>query len=98
MVERRNTRRFTVPIGDYCTVRMRRKSNMMIRSQVAVFTDKINRSNRSDLRLTEQAYENIRERILRGQLPFGTTISRKDLSAELGMSTLPVSAALQRLQ
>jgi DNA-binding GntR family transcriptional regulator len=71
---------------------------MMIRSQVAVFTDKINRSNRSDLRLTEQAYENIRERILRGQLPFGTTISRKDLSAELGMSTLPVSAALQRLQ
>ena len=70
----------------------------MVRSQVAVPTDKLDRTKKADLQLTRQAYDNIRERILRGQLPFGTTISRKELSRELGMSILPVSAALQRLQ
>jgi DNA-binding GntR family transcriptional regulator len=48
--------------------------------------------------LAERAYRSIRERILSGDLPFGARISRRQLSAELGMSTLPISEALQRLQ
>jgi DNA-binding GntR family transcriptional regulator len=47
--------------------------------------------------LAEQAYAKIREKILEGQLPFGASISRRTIAAELGMSTLPVSEALQRL-
>src|SRR5687767_11442812 len=49
-------------------------------------------------RLAERAYILIRQRILSGQLPFGATISPRELSAELGMSTLPISEALQRLR
>ena len=56
------------------------------------------RSGKTDGGLAQQAYDLIRERILRGQLPFGVSISRRDLSEELGMSALPVSEALQRLQ
>lgn len=48
--------------------------------------------------LVERAYAGIREKILRGQLPLGASISRRELSRELGMSTLPVSEALQRLR
>jgi len=58
----------------------------------------VKRSRESASGLAQQAYDLIRERILRGQFPFGTTISRRELSQELGMSTLPVSEALQRLQ
>jgi len=44
------------------------------------------------------ACEVIRERILRGILPMGAPISRRELAAELGFSVLPVSEALQRLE
>jgi DNA-binding GntR family transcriptional regulator len=49
-------------------------------------------------RLAEQAYTLIRDRILRGELALGASISRRELSAELGMSTLPVTEALHRLK
>ena len=49
-------------------------------------------------RMVDRAYELIRERLLRGELPFGAPISRRELSDELGMSMLPVSAALLRLE
>ena len=48
--------------------------------------------------LAERAYLSIRERILRGQLPLGEPLSRRMLAAELGMSVIPVSEALQRLE
>lgn len=48
--------------------------------------------------LAEQAYQFIREGILRGELPLGTALSRRKLAAELGMSLVPVSEALQRLE
>lgn len=48
--------------------------------------------------LSERAYFSIRERILKGQLPLGAAISRRTLASELGMSLLPVSEALQRLE
>jgi GntR family transcriptional regulator, rspAB operon transcriptional repressor len=63
-----------------------------------IIAEKVKRSGSTDGRLAQQAYDLIRERILRGQLPFGVSISRRQLSEELGMSTLPISEALQRLQ
>ncbi len=47
--------------------------------------------------LREQAYRAIREQILRGRFPLGAAISRRRLAAELGMSIIPISDAIQRL-
>ena len=48
--------------------------------------------------LSAYAYTTIRDRILRGELPLGASLSRRKLAGELGMSLLPVSEALQRLE
>ena len=48
--------------------------------------------------LAGEAYVTLRERILRGELAIGKVISRRKIAAELGMSMLPVSEALQRLE
>src|ERR1044071_8741673 len=48
--------------------------------------------------LSDEAYDVVRERILRGALPMGYVVSRRQIAAELGMSFLPVSEALQRLE
>src|SRR5467141_5100341 len=48
--------------------------------------------------LAAEAYNVVRERILRGQLSLGQAVSRRKLAAELGMSFLPVSEALLRLE
>lgn len=48
--------------------------------------------------LSQQAYLNIRDRILRGELALGAVLSRRKLAVELGMSILPVAEALQRLE
>jgi len=48
--------------------------------------------------LAAEAYSVVRQRILRGELVLGQTISRRKLAAELGMSFLPVSEALLRLE
>ena len=48
--------------------------------------------------LGQKAYLLIRDRILGGQIPFGASVSRRELSRELGMSTLPVTEALRRLE
>ncbi|MEK7831518.1 MAG: GntR family transcriptional regulator, partial [Acidobacteriota bacterium] len=48
--------------------------------------------------LAGEAYVTLRERILRGELPIGMVISRRKIATELGMSMLPVSEALQRLE
>jgi DNA-binding GntR family transcriptional regulator len=48
--------------------------------------------------LSAKAYKIIRNRILRGQLALGETISRRKIGAELGMSLLPVMEALLRLE
>lgn len=52
----------------------------------------------STVSLSEQAYQLIRDRILRGSLPLGAVLSRRKLAEEFGMSFLPVSEALQRLE
>lgn len=48
--------------------------------------------------LAGEAYVLLRERILRGELAIGKVISRRKVAAELGLSLLPVSEALQRLE
>jgi GntR family transcriptional regulator, rspAB operon transcriptional repressor len=48
--------------------------------------------------LSARAYRTILNRILRGTVPIGGELSRRKLAVELGMSILPVSEALQRLQ
>ena len=48
--------------------------------------------------LAAEAYEFVKQRILRGDLTMGQVISRRKIAAELGMSFLPVSEALLRLE
>jgi GntR family transcriptional regulator, rspAB operon transcriptional repressor len=48
--------------------------------------------------LAAEAYEFVKHRILHGHLPMGQVISRRKIAAELGMSFLPVSEALLRLE
>ena len=48
--------------------------------------------------LAAEAYTFVKQRILRGELVMGQAISRRKLAAELGMSFLPVSEALLRLE
>ncbi|MGH8189285.1 MAG: GntR family transcriptional regulator, partial [Steroidobacteraceae bacterium] len=48
--------------------------------------------------LADEAYLAIRDGILRGQLRPGTPLSRRRLARELGMSVLPVTDALRRLE
>src|ERR1700722_7027783 len=48
--------------------------------------------------LAGEAYLTVRERILRGELAIGQVISRRKVAVELGMSFLPVSEALLRLE
>src|SRR5436305_3509041 len=56
------------------------------------------RARREDSDLAGEAYVVIRERILRGEIAIGHVISRRKIAAELGMSFLPVSEALLRLE
>jgi DNA-binding GntR family transcriptional regulator len=48
--------------------------------------------------LVDEAYLAVRDEILRGQLRPGTPLSRRRLALQLGMSVLPVSDALKRLE
>src|SRR6201987_3640053 len=48
--------------------------------------------------LAAEASEFVKQRILHGELPMGQVISRRKIAAELGMSFLPVSEALLRLE
>lgn len=48
--------------------------------------------------LAEQAYVEIRNQILRGELPFGMALTRRKLAEALRISVPPVTEALQRLE
>ncbi len=48
--------------------------------------------------LSQKAYYLIRERILMGKIPLGAPLSRRGLARELGMSFLPISQAIERLE
>jgi DNA-binding GntR family transcriptional regulator len=48
--------------------------------------------------LAAAAYAFVRRRIVRGEMTIGESVSRRKVAAELGMSFLPVSEALLRLE
>jgi DNA-binding GntR family transcriptional regulator len=48
--------------------------------------------------LAERAYCLIRNGILQGQFPMGAPLSRRKLALQFGMSSLPISDAIRRLQ
>lgn len=48
--------------------------------------------------LVERAYQLTLDKILRGQLPLGAVVSRRSLAEQFGMSFIPVTGALQRLE
>jgi len=48
--------------------------------------------------LAAEAYAVVRRRIVRGEMAIGQSVSRRKIAAELGMSFLPVSEALLRLE
>jgi DNA-binding GntR family transcriptional regulator len=52
----------------------------------------------ADDSLSERAYRQIRDKILRGEFPIGAALSRRKLAEEFGMSFVPISEALQRLE
>lgn len=56
------------------------------------------RATKSSVTLAERAYEQIRDKILRGEYGLGFALPRRKLAVEFGMSFLPVSEALQRLE
>ncbi len=57
----------------------------------------MNASPRPALTKSAYAYEELRRRILAGELAQGQTISQEQLAAELGLSTTPLREALRRL-
>ncbi len=61
-------------------------------------TASLSRGSRSTAPLSDQAYFTIRERVLRGVFAPGAVLSRRNLAREFGMSFLPISEALQRLE
>jgi len=48
--------------------------------------------------LSEQAYLQIRHKILSGEFPLGAALSRRKLAAQFKMSFIPISEAVQRLE
>lgn len=48
--------------------------------------------------VTQQVYESLREEILAGHLPPGTRLVRRALASRLGVSPIPVTEALYRLE
>jgi DNA-binding GntR family transcriptional regulator len=48
--------------------------------------------------LADRAYHSIRTLILKGRYPLGSTLVRKDLAEQFGMSVVPVTEALARLE
>ncbi len=48
--------------------------------------------------LATLAYTEIRNKILKGEIALGESISRRGVAAELGMSFIPVAEAMQRLE
>ncbi|MCC6365429.1 MAG: GntR family transcriptional regulator [Bryobacterales bacterium] len=56
------------------------------------------RRKRAPATLSLQAYDRVRNKILVGDYALGEPLSRRRLAEELGMSLIPVSEALQRLE
>lgn len=58
----------------------------------------MNTANAGSISLAKEAYRVVRLRILEGHFQLGQLVSRRKIATELGMSFLPVSEALLRLE
>lgn len=58
---------------------------------------KAKKTSASTVTLTDQAYQAIREQILKNHLPSGTPLTEEQLSSTLNISRTPIRAALQKL-
>ena len=58
----------------------------------------LHRSSSAEIPLADMAYQRVRDDILNGRLAPGTPLSRRRLAEELGMSSVPISEALTRLE
>src|SRR5439155_20440023 len=59
---------------------------------------KVSRNGASQLSLADRAYYSILDQMLRGSLPVGSVVSRRNLAEQFQMSLVPVAEALQRLE
>jgi DNA-binding GntR family transcriptional regulator len=59
---------------------------------------KLHSTSKEWVSLADRAYASIRDGIMTGTYSIGSALSRRKLGAELGMSSLPISEALQRLE
>jgi DNA-binding GntR family transcriptional regulator len=64
----------------------------------SVVPSQARRSSKSAPSFADRAYLAVRDEILKGQIRPGTPLSRRRLARELGMSVLPVTDALRRLE
>jgi GntR family transcriptional regulator, rspAB operon transcriptional repressor len=71
---------------------------MSVMSNTRLPTRSSGRAIAGETSLADRAYLAIRDQILRGELRPGTPVSRRNVAVELGMSVLPVTDALRRLQ
>jgi GntR family transcriptional regulator, rspAB operon transcriptional repressor len=71
---------------------MTAKSTLSVRSKSGLIANA-----RADS-LASKAYEQIRNEILQGNLAMGDILSRRRLAAQLNMSFLPITEAMQRLE
>jgi DNA-binding GntR family transcriptional regulator len=58
----------------------------------------ISKGEKSQPSLADRAYHLILDQILRGSLPVGSILSRRQLAEQFQMSLVPVAQALQRLE
>jgi DNA-binding GntR family transcriptional regulator len=58
----------------------------------------LNKNHKWQGNLSEKAYTLIRRKILRGEFSLGSPLSRRNLASLLGMSMVPISEAVQRLE
>jgi len=80
---------------------MSKRSTNSVRPATPPPTRQANPSAASNSRthsLAKQAYLDIRDKILKGELSVGVVISRRKLATELNISVPPVTEALQRLE
>src|ERR1035437_7780624 len=80
---------------------MSKRSTNSVRPATPPPTRQANPSAASNSRthsLARQAYLDIRDKILKGELSVGVVISRRKLATELNISVPPVTEALQRLE
>lgn len=52
----------------------------------------------ADRSLATEAYIQIRDKVLKGEINLGQAVSRRGIATELGMSMVPVAEAMQRLE